>query len=112
MTKRKRKDSKVREIIRRALVYTHPVDARKHLSRETWIQGTVPHPEHQIDVRLDHGVGSGHAELSLMVDIDGKRVAWEYIDMTTLVNNWAAKIVDDELRLRARLAAEAAPTEG
>lgn len=105
MTKRKPKPT-AREVIRRALVFTHPVNVRKHLSRETWIQGKVPHPEHDIDVRLDHGVGSGHAELSLLVDIDGVRVAWEYIDMTTLVNNWAAKIVDDELRRRAKRAAE------
>lgn len=101
MTKRKRsKASLVRAVIRRAIVHTHAVDPRQHLSRETWIQGTVPHPEHQIDIRLDHGTGSGHAQLSLMVDIDGKRVAWEYIDMTTLVNNWAAKIVDAELSAR------------
>ena len=101
MVKRKRnKVAAVREVIRRALVYTHPVDTRQHLSRETWIQGTIPHPEHEIEIRLDHGVGSGHAQLSLLVDIDGKRVAWEYIDMTTLVNNWAAKIVDAELRKR------------
>ena len=109
MTKRKRTQSKVREVIRRALVHTHPVDARKHLSRETWIQGTVPHPEHKIEIRLDHGVGSGHAELSLLVDIDGQRVAWEYIDMTTLVNNWAAKIVDEEMRRRERAAAKDTP---
>jgi hypothetical protein len=100
--KRKRVVEKVREICRRALVYTHPVDVKRHLSRETWIQGKVPHPEHEIEIRLDHGVGQGHAELSLLVDIDGKRAAWEYIDMTTLVNNWAAKIVDEELRRRAR----------
>lgn len=107
MVKRKRnKAAAVREVIRRALVYTHPVDTRRHLSRETWIQGKMPHPEHDIDVRLDHGVGSGHAELSLLVDIDGKRVAWEYIDMTTLVNNWAAKIVDAELRQREKAAAD------
>lgn len=101
MVKRKRKTGeKVREIIRRAIVHTHPVDQRQHLSRETWIMGKYPHPEHDIDVRLDHGVGSGHAQLSLMVDIDGVRVAWEYIDMTTLVNHWATKIVDEELRRR------------
>ncbi|AWN03230.1 hypothetical protein PBI_APPA_49 [Microbacterium phage Appa] len=102
----KRKRSKVREVIRRALVYTHPVDTRQHLSRETWIQGKMPHPEHDIDVRLDHGVGSGHAQLSLVVDIDGKRIGWEYIDMTTLVNHWAAKMVDEELRKREKAAAD------
>lgn len=103
MVKRKRsKVEVVRDVVRRALVYTHRVDPRRHVSRETWIIGTVPHPDHEIDVRLDHGAGQGHAELSLLVDIDGKRVAWEYIDMTTLVNNWAAKIVDEELRRRAK----------
>lgn len=101
MTKRKRdKRASLREIIGRAIVYRHPVDPRRHLSRETWIQGTMPNPDHKIEFRLDHGVGSGHAELSLMVDIDGKRVAWEYIDMTTLVEHWAAKIVDAEMRRR------------
>lgn len=105
--KRKRdKVKQARQIIRRALVFTHPVDTRQHLSRETWIQGKVPHPEHDIDVRLDHGVGSGHAQLSLVVDIDGKRISWEYIDMTTLVNNWAAKIVDEHLRRSVKAEAD------
>lgn len=101
MVKRKRTAEKVREVIRRALVYTHPVDARRHVSRETWIIGKVPHAEYDIDIRLDHGAGQGHAELSLMVDIDGKRVAWEYVDVRNLVDHWAMKIVDEELRKRA-----------
>lgn len=100
MVKRKRTKiaDRAREVIRRALVYTHPVDTRRHLSRETWIQGTIPNPDHKIEIRLDHGVGSGHAELSLLVDVDGERVAWEYIDMTTLVEHWSTKIVDEHLR--------------
>lgn len=102
MVKRKRKPGDViRSIVRRAVVHTHNVDPRQPLSRETWILGKYPHPDYDIDVRLDHGVGSGHAQLSLMVDIDGKRVAWEYIDMTTLVNHWAQKIVEEDLRRRA-----------
>lgn len=102
MAKHKQTKTTDREITRQALVYTHPVDTRRNLSRETWIQGTVPNPDHKIEIRLDHGVGSGHAELSLLVDIDGERAAWEYIDCTTLVEHWATKIVDEALHKRAK----------
>src|SRR5690606_29921204 len=44
---------------------------------------------------LDTGVGLGSARLSLLVEVDGERIGWEYIDVTTLVEQWAAAIVDD-----------------
>lgn len=94
-------EPKSREIVRELIAYTHDVETGRHLQRETWVQGTFKHDEHDIDLRLDHGVGNGHAELSLMIDIDGKRAVWEYIDMTTLVETWATLVIESELKKRS-----------
>jgi hypothetical protein len=96
-------ETTTREIAREIRGWAHPED-QPDLLRETWIQGSFKSDDDsEILLRLDHGVGQGHAHLSLMVEIDGERIAWEYVDMTTLVEFWAQAIVADHMiKLAAR----------
>lgn len=85
-------------VVRHIAAYSRPDEPTHELMRETWIQGQIVVPKELGDealLRLDHGAGLGNARLSLIVEIDGERVAWEYIDVTTLVEAWATSIVDD-----------------
>lgn len=88
----------LRAIVREIHAYSHPDEPELELGRETWVQGSVEIPKElgvEGLVRLDSGNGLGNARLSLVVEIDGVRIGWEYIDVTTLVESWARTILDD-----------------
>lgn len=86
-----------RAIVRELSAYTHPDEPELSAQRETWVQGAIPGavPGSEVLLRLDSGIGLGSAKLSLVIEVDGERVAWEYIDVTTLVESWASSIMDE-----------------
>lgn len=86
-----------RAIVRELAAYTHPDEPDLAAQRETWVQGAIPGavPGSEVLLRLDSGIGLGSAKLSLVIEVDGERVAWEYIDVTTLVESWASSIMDE-----------------
>ena len=89
-----------REIINRLTAYTHPETDSGGGNRETWLQGKGKTLDGQtINFRLDAGAGLGNTHLSLLVELDGdpdeapERV-WEYIDVTTLIEEWVNAITE------------------
>lgn len=89
-----------RRIVRLISAYSHPDEPLapgQEGTAETWVQGTMKHDEHEIALRVDSGAALGGTKLTLLLEVDGERVAWEYIDITTLVEAWAAAALDDYL---------------
>lgn len=96
-----------RQISRVLSLPAHPV-VEAQLLRETWVQGSALDAKQNVEFRLDSGAGCGHAQLSLLVDIDGERVAWEYIDVASLTEAWVNAIVDAHRAAAAKFDAEVA----
>lgn len=92
-----------REIAAELTAYTHPVEALQ--MRETWLQGSASDGKGGAYIfRVDSGAGIGHAELSLLVEHETpgatpddapvtERLAFEYIDMTTLTESWVESVI-------------------
>lgn len=95
-------DDQDRDTKRMLDVRTHDDDGR-HLRSgdvETWGIARQEIDGHKVVSRLDSGAGHGHARLSLLVELDGERVAHEYIDVSTLIELWANAVVDAEMEKR------------
>jgi len=92
-----------REIADELTAYVHPVIEPQQ--RETWLMGRVPLPDGSTYLfRVDSGAGLGHGELSLLVEHERpgadddsapitERIAFEYIDMTTLTETWVESVI-------------------
>ena len=92
-----------REIADELTAYVHPVTEPQQ--RETWLMGRVPLPDGSTYLfRVDSGAGLGHGELSLLVEHERpgadddsapitERIAFEYIDMTTLTETWVESVI-------------------
>lgn len=102
-----------RSIERLLSVPTHPETGAGDGNRETWAQGATRGPEGttggNAQFRLDIGAGGGDSHLALLVEFDNgpdeapDRV-WEYIDVTTLLEEWVSGICDKRAADLAQLA--------
>lgn len=82
-----------RDIASTLLVPTHSESKLGGGFRETWLQGNAD--DGSVVFRLDSGAGLGNSHLSLLVeDGEGNRIAHEYIDVTTLAEQWVSSILD------------------
>lgn len=90
-----RRRESARRILRELLAYAHPDEPEIDAGRETWMQGSLVDDDHETLLRLDAGIGLGSAKLSLVIERDGDRIVWEYVDVATLVNAWASAALDD-----------------
>ena len=105
-----------REIADELTAYVHPVVDPQQ--RETWLMGRVADVDGGTYIfRVDSGAGLGHGELSLLVEHerpagDGdtitQRIAFEYIDMTTLTESWIESVIRRAQQKRAHDALDAA----
>jgi hypothetical protein len=80
-----------RQVVRYLEMATHPESPMSAGSRETWIRGRNVDTGAQF--RLDSGAGLGNSHLSLLVEFPDGRRHWEYMDMTTLVEEWVNSII-------------------
>lgn len=100
-----------REIARELTAYTHPELDAGDGNRETWLMGKVVDQGVDIDFRLDSGAGLGDTHLALLVEFNDGGLdeapdrRWEYIDVTTLIEDWVTRIIADRAAELAALAA-------
>jgi hypothetical protein len=67
---------------------------------ETWAVLSQSIDGHAVVSRVDTGAGHGNSRLSLLVEIDGERVAHEYVDIAALADLWVNAVVDAEMEKR------------